>query len=97
MKKFPLLPLLFVSIFAVSCSETNVIREDVIIDETPDAPAVSGQFQKRVLIEDYTGTWCGNCTRVAYGIDQAKAISDRVVSVAIHSGDDPYDFEQIGR
>ncbi len=58
-------------------------------------------FKKRVLIEDYTGTWCGYCTRVAYAIDQVKTITDDVVTVAIHrsssvpsnSNYDPYNFD----
>ena len=58
-------------------------------------------FRKRVLIEDYTGTWCGYCTRVAYAIDQVKAITDDVVTVAIHrsssvpsnSNYDPYNYD----
>lgn len=79
-----------------SCSETNVIEKQIIIDETVDAPPVSGQFQKRVLIEDYTGTWCGNCTRVSYAIEQTFATTERVVAVAIHNGNDPYHFEDIG-
>lgn len=84
-----LLPLLtLVTIF--SCSETKVIEN--IPDDTETAPPVSGYFKKRVLIEDYTGTWCGNCTRVAYAIDQMYDQSDKVVSVAIHNGNDPYNF-----
>lgn len=58
-------------------------------------------FIKRVLIEDYTGTWCGNCPRVAHAIDLAKEQSDKVVSVAIHRSSsnpadasyDPYNFD----
>lgn len=58
-------------------------------------------FRKRVLIEDYTGTWCGYCTRVAYAIDQVKAITEDVVTVAIHrsssvptsSNYDPYNYD----
>jgi hypothetical protein len=58
-------------------------------------------FVKRVLIEDYTGTWCGYCPRVAYGIEQAKLQSDKIVAVAIHRPSsivadpvyDPYNFE----
>jgi hypothetical protein len=58
-------------------------------------------FVKRVLIEDYTGTWCGYCPRVAYGIELAKQQSDKIVAVAIHrpssvptsSVYDPYNFD----
>lgn len=46
------------------------------------------KFQKNVLIEDYTGTWCGYCPRVSYGIELAKEATDKAVSVAIHVFDE---------
>lgn len=57
-------------------------------------------FTKRVLIEDYTGTWCGWCPRVSRGIELVKEATDKAVVVAIHSGStnpssngyDPYNF-----
>ncbi|CAM4121287.1 Omp28-related outer membrane protein [Flavobacterium antarcticum] len=60
-----------------------------------DGPSTS--FVKRVLIEDYTGTWCGFCPRVAQGIDLVMSQTDYAVPVAIHrSGGgaqtDPYHF-----
>ncbi len=88
------LTLLSTSLF-IACSETNVIEKPIVIDETPDAEPVSGQFTKNVLIEDYTGTWCGNCTRVSYGIKQVFEQTNRAVAVAIHYGNDPYHFEGI--
>lgn len=85
---------LFIAIIAlVSCQDT------IIVENRPDgsatAPPVSGYLKKNVLIEDYTGTWCGNCTRVAWAIEETKAVSDKVVSVAIHNGNDPYHFAGI--
>lgn len=41
-------------------------------------------FVKRVLIEDYTGTWCGYCPRVAFAIDKVNLQTDKAVPVAIH-------------
>lgn len=49
-------------------------------------------FNKRVLIEDFTGTWCGYCPRVAYAIEQVNAQTSDAVIVAIHRGNDPYNF-----
>lgn len=50
-------------------------------------------FAKRVLIEDYTGTWCQFCPRVSRGIELVKEQTDFVVPVAIHrGGSDPYNF-----
>lgn len=45
------------------------------------------EYTQKVLVEDYTGTWCGWCPRVAYAIQQVKLQSNKVVSVAIHSED----------
>jgi hypothetical protein len=91
---FKALSTLFIAvIMLVSCQDT------VIVENRPDgsatAPPVSGYLKKNVLIEDYTGTWCGNCTRVAWAIEEAKAVSDKVVSVAIHNGNDPYHYADI--
>ena len=50
-------------------------------------------FNKRVLIEDYTGTWCQYCPRVAYAISQVRLETTDAVVVAIHRGNsDPYNF-----
>jgi hypothetical protein len=49
-------------------------------------------FNKRVLIEDFTGTWCQFCPRVSYAIEQVKAQTSDVVVTAIHRGSDPYNF-----
>ena len=93
MKKKGFLGLILVSILLFSCSETVVIENRP--DQSPTAPPISGYFKKRVLIEDYTGTWCGNCTRVSYAIEQAKEQSDKIVAVAIHNGNDPFHFAGI--
>lgn len=76
----------------VSCNDTNAIYAEIPVNDAVDAPPVSGQFNKNVLLEDYTGTWCGNCTRVAYGVELVKAATQRAVVVAIHNGNDPYHF-----
>lgn len=93
MKKVYLFSLLFYFILFNSCADTVVVENKP--DESLNAPAISGYFKKRVLIEDYTGTWCGNCARVAYAVDQVKLQTDKAVTVAIHNGNDPYNFDGI--
>jgi len=55
-------------------------------------------FRKRVLVEDYTGTWCGWCPRISYAMELVEEQTDNAVLVAIHrapSGtSDPYTFEE---
>lgn len=43
------------------------------------------RFVKNVLIEDYTGTWCGYCPRVSHAIDLTKEQTDQVAVIAIHN------------
>lgn len=94
MKKIYLLSLLFGSFLFSSCSDTNVVENKP--DQNSAAPPISGNFKKHVLIEDYTGTWCGNCARVAYAVEQVKQQTDKAVTVAIHDGNDPYSYNGIG-
>ena len=30
------------------------------------------EYKQYVLVEDYTGTWCGYCTRVSFAIEELK-------------------------
>ncbi len=49
------------------------------------------QFVNRVLVEEYSGTWCGNCPRILYGTELLKQQTDKEVSVQIHLfGNDPF-------
>lgn len=84
--------------FSVQAEYSGVLAEPVTIS-FHDGSDIN--FVKRVLIEDYTGTWCGNCPRVAHAIELTKEQSDKVVSVAIHRASsnpadgsyDPYNYD----
>ncbi len=47
--------------------------------------------KRKVLFEDYTGTWCPACTHMLERIDLMKAATDNVTVVAVHVGSqDPF-------
>nr|WP_321226700.1 Omp28-related outer membrane protein [uncultured Psychroserpens sp.] len=50
--------------------------------------AVESTHTTKVMIEDYTGTWCQYCPRLAYGIEQAVEASENIIPVAIHDDND---------
>lgn len=54
---------------------------------------------RKVVLEDYTGTWCGYCPSVAAAIVEAHAATEHISVVAIHetanSYPDPYHFPQV--
>jgi len=55
------------------------------LDQAIIAPAT---FTQKVLIEEYTGTWCGYCPDGAYQIEQIMAAHPGVVfGAAYHDGD----------
>lgn len=95
MKKSGFFGLLYITLFLASCSSTDMIYAPITVDDRVDAPPISGLFKKKMLIEDYTGTWCGNCTRVSYAIEKVKEQTDQMVTIAIHNGVDPYHFAGI--
>jgi hypothetical protein len=71
-----------------SCSSSD--DSEVVDPIIGDGPTIS--FKKRILIEDYTGTWCGFCPRVSYGIELVAAQTDLAIPVGIHRENDPFDF-----
>lgn len=45
-------------------------------------------YAHKVLLEDYTGTWCGYCPRVTYSIELLHEETDKVVVAALHRAQD---------
>ena len=41
----------------------------------------------KVVVEDYTGTWCGYCPPVAHAIDELRELTDNITVVGIHNND----------
>lgn len=44
-------------------------------------------YTQKVLVEDYTGAWCGYCPRVSYKLAKAESDNPNVVSIGIHYND----------
>ena len=42
----------------------------------------------KVIVEDYTGTWCGYCPPVANAIYELKEVYENIISVGIHNNDE---------
>lgn len=83
-----------VGIYNISARYDNLESEPLEVEFTEE-PEIN--FKKRVLVEDYTGTWCGWCPRVSYGMKLLSEQSDAAVFVAIHrapSGTaDPFTYD----
>ncbi|MBK5213017.1 MAG: Omp28-related outer membrane protein [Flavobacteriaceae bacterium] len=55
--------------------------------------------KRNVVLEDYTGTWCGYCLKALAAIDSIRKLTPHVSVVAIHESSigppDPMDFPQV--
>ncbi len=55
--------------------------------------------KRKVVLEDYTGAWCGYCPAVAAAAESAHAVTDDIAIVAVHetsfSFPDPMHFDEI--
>lgn len=66
---------------------------DIITSETLNFTSNNAiNFNKRLLIEDFTGTWCQFCPRVSHAIELVRDETSDINVVAIHRGSDPYNF-----
>ncbi|MDP5077894.1 MAG: Omp28-related outer membrane protein [Nonlabens sp.] len=50
---------------------------------------IAPSFTTKMLIEDYTGTWCGWCPRMSKSIQDLHSgqDGDRIIAIAVHNGD----------
>jgi thiol-disulfide isomerase/thioredoxin len=44
--------------------------------------------KRKVVLEDYTGTWCGYCPSLDAAIREVALLTDDITAVAIHNNDD---------
>lgn len=76
-------------VVAVLDADGNVLNAQTADANTTKDYVIAGSgYQHRVLIEDFTGGWCGWCPRVTFSIEElVKSNNDKVVAVALHNGD----------
>lgn len=76
-------------VVAVLDADGNAINvQQADANTTKDYVMAGTKFQHRVLIEDFTGAWCGWCPRVTFSIEELeKNNNEKIVPVALHNGD----------
>lgn len=49
--------------------------------------SAGAQFVRRSVVEEFTGTWCGNCPRGIVGMQRlSEDFGDRFIGIAVHTG-----------
>lgn len=69
----------------------NIPSQQKTVQVSAAAPS---PFTQKILCEDFTGTWCGYCPRLAYSLDQYTSSHPNCIYVGVHgSGSDPFKFQ----
>jgi Outer membrane protein Omp28 len=68
--------------FAVYATKGTLTSNVITINV---AAITSGRgYRHHVLVEEYSGTWCGNCPRILYGVDLLQQQTDKAIVVSTH-------------
>ena len=63
----------------------NIKSNEVVVEVIEDKNL---KFEKNVLIEQYTGTWCGWCPRAIYQIENLQVTDKKIAHIALHLSDE---------
>jgi|GEM_PF-222375 len=81
--------------YTVYAKHNNITSRSINIEvvENPTPSPNSSIYTNKVLVEDFTGTWCQYCTRILWAIELVHRQTDKVVVAAIHRGsNDPWNL-----
>ena len=74
-------------VFANEGTYTVYAKKDTLVSNTllirVNAPAFQG-FVDRVLVEEFSGTWCGNCPAILFGVDSLHKQTNKAIVVGTH-------------
>ena len=88
-KKYMILPLMAFALTFASCKKDEPISDCSVSDNSGNSgSSVPTSFTKKVLMEEFTGEWCGFCPD---GSSIMKAIitanTGKVIAASVHQGD----------
>jgi len=81
------------AVYALNNTISTTVLVVSVSNPTTSVPPISNtdKFVHHVLVEEFSGTWCGNCPQILYGIDLLKQATNKAVVVGFHLfGDDPF-------
>jgi len=77
----------------------SITLDGQTINSSPfEVQVIVPRHTTKILLEDYTGTWCSNCPRAIHNLEQAMAVNNNIIPTGIHfapgSLTDPFEFDQ---
>ncbi len=86
-KKYLILPVMAFALAFTSCKKEEEMKEDPV-KSNPSGETVPSSFTKKVMFEEFSGEWCGNCPDgVTYLDNMVAAHPGKVIIASVHQGD----------
>ncbi len=77
--------------FKVTAEYNEITSNEVTVTANSN---INTQYSTKILVEDYTATWCQYCPRVAYKLEEAVSNNSKIIPVAIHTDQEmKYEYE----
>ncbi|WP_052158331.1 Omp28-related outer membrane protein [Lacinutrix jangbogonensis] len=90
-------PAVFASAGTYNAIATYTLADNTTItSNTVVLNAVASTHTTKVMIEDYTGTWCGYCPRLATALENVVNQNANVIPVAVHD-DSQMEFQYVNQ
>ena len=77
-------------VYGIYDGKQSAVKTFASIEQVPS------EYTRKVLLEDYTGTWCGYCPRMVSIVNYLTEYNDRIIPIAIHcqgAPSDPWTYE----
>ncbi|MBI1222572.1 MAG: Omp28-related outer membrane protein [Bacteroidetes bacterium] len=84
MKKIYLAAFVVISAFALSSCSKDTAKDS---GTNSNNDAVPSSFTQKVVVEEFTGAWCGYCIDGAYRLGNIVSANENAIGVSIHYGD----------
>lgn len=78
--------LIGLSLTVAGCKKSSS-SSDTNNNNNNGVPVVPTTFSQKVLLEEFTGAWCGWCVDGHYNVSQIHSINPDMIPVLIHQGD----------
>lgn len=76
--------------YQIKATRSGVTSPEVTLTVTDPGPS---PYSQKILVEDYTGTWCGHCPRVGIPLESYHSAKPNCIVIANHGpSNDPYTF-----
>ena len=76
--------------YAIKAVRSSAESQSVSLTVSDPGPS---PFSQKIVVEDFTGTWCGHCPRVGLPLDAYAGSHPNAVVISNHGpGNDPYTF-----